>query len=375
MTSPKANTDVSLTAAPVEFLDDRMRQLVAETSVVRRLGDGATWSEGPVYLPTKHLVIWSDIPGNRILSWNADQVDPVTSEDFAVDQPALDSVNVWRSPSNFTNGHTLDNEGRIIHCSHGARAVLRTEYDGSVTTLVTHFGSSRLNSPNDVVVAKDGAVWFTDPPYGILSNVEGYKADQETQGCYVYRFNPETDRLDAIVTDMIHPNGLAFSTDESVLYVSDTSAVLLGDKGYHHLRAYDIEHTGEDYRAVNGRVFAEIEPGLPDGFRLDEFDNLYTSSLDAIQVFAPDGRRIGRIPVPEKISNCCFGGSDRQTLFITASTSLYSIRLLVGDGRIYANPTESNRSGPSLKSANQTSNKVVSNGATRQATSGATSND
>ncbi len=231
------------------------------------------------------------------------------------------------------NGHTLDHDGRIIHCSHGARAVLRTEHDGSVTTLITHFGGARLNSPNDVIVAADGAIWFTDPPYGILSDYEGYKADQEVDGCYVYRFEPDSGRLDALVTDMIHPNGLALSHDESVLYVSDTSTAVFGAAGQHHLRAYDIERDEHEFRAVNGRVFAEIEPGLPDGFRLDEFGNLYTSSLDAIQVFAPDGTRVGRIPVPEKISNCCFGGPDRRTLFITASTSLYAIDLLASDGR------------------------------------------
>jgi gluconolactonase len=305
----------------VEFFDDRMRQLVAAGSTVTKLGGaaagGATWSEGPVYLPRTDQVIWSDIPGNRILCWSANEPD---------------AVSVWRAPSNFTNGHTLDNQGRIIHCSHGARAVLRTEHDGTVTTLVSHSGTARLNSPNDLIVAGDGAIWFTDPPYGILSNHEGYKADQETTGCYVYRLDPETGRLDEIVTDMIHPNGLALSADETVLYVSDTSAAILGDDGYHHLRAYDIEKDGEIHRAVNGRVFAEIDPGLPDGFRLDEFGNLYTSSLDAIQVFAPDGIRIGRIPVPEKIANCCFGGKDRRTMFIAASTSLYSIELLVSDG-------------------------------------------
>lgn len=305
---------------PVEFFGERMRPLIAEGARVRRLGGGARWSEGPVYLPALGIVIWSDIPANRILSVKS--VDP-------------GEVSEWRTRSNFTNGHTLDHEGRIIHCSHGARAILRTEHDGTVTSLVGHHGTSRLNSPNDVVVASDGAIWFTDPPYGILSDVEGYKADQEIDGCYVYRFVPSTNRLDAIITDMIHPNGLAFNTDESILYVSDTSAVILADKGHHHLRAYDIVHDigSDSFRAENSRVFADIEPGLPDGFRLDQFDNLYTSSLDAIQVFAPDGVRIGRIPVPEKISNCCFGGPERRTLFITASTSLYAIDLLVSDGR------------------------------------------
>ena len=303
---------------PVEFFDDRMRSLVAEGSTVRRLGGGATWAEGPLYLAATNEVIWSDIPANRILTWKAD---------------APDAISEWRSPSNFVNGHTLDNQGRIIHCCHGGRSVLRTEPDGSITTLVTHFGSGRLNSPNDVVVASDDSIWFTDPPYGILSDREGYKADSELEGCFVFRLEPDTGRLDAMVTDMIHPNGLAFSPDESVLYVADTSVAVLGDQGLHHLRAYDIKRDGSGVRAVNGRLFADINPGCPDGFRLDASGNIFTSSQDAIQIFAPDGTRLGRIPVPETSSNCCFGGPDRRTLFITATTSLYAIDLLVSDGR------------------------------------------
>ncbi len=310
---------MSITPGTVEILDDRMLALVQVGSRATRLGGGATWSEGPVYLPDSNEVIWSDIPANRILCWNSNGVPDVTT---------------WRAPSNFTNGHTLDHEGRIIHCSHGARAVVRTEHDGSVTTLVSHYRGARLNSPNDAVVAKDGSIWFTDPPYGILSDIEGYKADSELDGCYVYRLVPESGDLDAIVTDMIHPNGLAFNANESILYVSDTSGSVLHEQGRHHLRAYDIGTDGSSYKAENGRVFAEIEPGLPDGFRLDEFDNLYVSSLDSIQVFAPDGTRIGRIPIPEKVGNCCFGGRSRTTLFIAASTSLYAIELLVGDGRL-----------------------------------------
>ena len=305
------------TNEPVEFFDARMHAIATPGSRVRRLGGDATWSEGPVFLPKTNEVIWSDIPGNRILCWSA------TSGE----------ISVWRAPSNFTNGHTLDHEGRIIHCSHGARAILRTEPNGTVSTLVAHYGSARLNSPNDVVVASDGAIWFTDPPYGILSDHEGYKSDQEIEGCYVFRFDPETEQLNAVVTDMIHPNGLAFSPDESTLYVTDTSAVILGDSGHHHMRAYNISIDAMlgTHVATNGRVFADIEPGLPDGFRVDTDGNLYISSLDAIQVFAPDGTRIGRIPVPEKIANCCFGGPKRHTLFIAASKSLYAIDLLASD--------------------------------------------
>ena len=288
----------------VEIFDPRMTNLVHSSSLLRRLGGGAKWSEGPLEL-ADGSVIWSDIPRNQILRWHSGE------------------VSVWRTPSNFTNGHTMDHDGRVLHCSHGARAILRTEFDGTVTTLVDRFGGHRLNSPNDIVMKSDGSIWFTDPPYGILSNEEGYQAESELPGCFVFRFDPSGGQLDAVVTDMLHPNGLAFSPDESILYISDTSAHIFGEKGHHHLRAYDIF----DGVATNGRVFAEVSPGLPDGFRLDVHGNLFVSCLDAIQVFAPDATLIGRIPVPEKVANCCWGGPDQRTLYVAASTSLYAIDL------------------------------------------------
>ena len=291
-------------AHPIEIFDPRMAELVHTSSVVRRLGGGAKWSEGPLEL-ADGSVIWSDIPRNQILCWRSGEVA------------------VWRSPSNFTNGHTMDHGGRILHCSHGARAILRTESDGTVTTVVDRFEGHRLNSPNDIVMKSDGTIWFTDPPYGILSNEEGYEAESELAGCFVFRFDPSTGELNTVVTDMLHPNGLAFSPDESILYVSDTSAHVFGERGHHHLRAYDIF----DGAATNGRVFTEVSPGLPDGFRLDVYGNLFVSCLDAIQVFASDATFIGRIPVPEKVANCCWGGPGRRTLYITASTSLYAIDL------------------------------------------------
>lgn len=302
---------------PVRIFDDRMNSIVVPGATLRRLGGGAKWSEGPVYLPSSNSLLWSDIPNNRIFECPADG----------------GTVRVWREPSNFSNGNTLDHEGRIIHCSHGARAVLRTELDGSLTTLVSHYNGARLNSPNDVVVASDHSIWFSDPPYGILSDNEGYRADSEQPGCYVYRFDPASEEIDAVITDMIYPNGLAFSPDESVLYVSDSSEDPMGDAGHHHLRAYDIGVVGGKVRATNSRLFTEVRPGIPDGFRVDTHGNLYISSLDAIQVYAPDATWIGRIAVPERIGNCCFGGPDGHTLFIAASTSVYSIQLAVTEGR------------------------------------------
>ncbi len=296
----------------VQILDDCMAALVSPQSNLRRHGGHGQWTEGPVYLPLTDTVIWSDIPNNVIMSFGNGE------------------IGVWRSPSNFTNGHTLDHQDRIIHCSHGARAVLCTDHDGTVTTLVDRYKGGRLNSPNDVVVKSDGTIWFTDPPYGILSNREGYKADSEQEGCFVYRFDPATGDLTSVVTDMVHPNGLAFSVDESLLYVSDTAQGFFGDTGDFHIRVYDVI---DGVTTAHGRGFVRIAEGLSDGFRLDTHGNIYTSAADAIYVISPQGTTIGRIPVPEKVSNCCWGGPDRCTLFITGSTGLYSIDLLTSDGR------------------------------------------
>jgi len=298
------------------MFDERCHALVPEGATLEKLGTGALWAEGPVYLPAADAVLWSDIPNNRMLRWSAN-----------------DGLTVWRAPSNFVNGNTLDSDGNVVHCSHGARAILRTEHDGSVTTLVDRYMGMRLNSPNDLVVKSDGTIWFTDPPYGILSNYEGYQADSEIRACNVYRLDPDTGELAVVVADIEEPNGLAFSPDEKRLYVADTSADRRTDgTGTHQVRVYDVR---DGRRAIDGRVFALIDPGLADGFRLDEHGNLFTSSADSIQIYAPDGTRLGKIEVPEKVSNCCWGGPDQQRLFITAGTSLYSIQLSTRGAGLY----------------------------------------
>lgn len=288
--------------------DRRLTGLLAPGARVERLGGGATWSEGPLWLPADEAVIWSDIPGNRVLRWTE----------------ATGEVTVDREPAEFTNGRTLDRDGRIVACSHGRRAIERTESDGTTHVVVDRFGTARLNSPNDVVVASDGAIWFTDPPYGIVQPHEGYPGDREYGANHVFRFVPETWELTAVITDVEEPNGLAFSPDERLLYVSDTSCALRVDgTGEHCIRAYDVT---DDWKCVNGRVFAEINPGVADGFRVDEHGNVWTSSADSVQVYAPDGTRLGKIAVPEIVGNVCFGGADGSTLFIAASTSLYRVR-------------------------------------------------
>jgi gluconolactonase len=286
--------------------DPRLESLVDPDEPVVRLGGGSTWAEGPVWLPDQDAVVWSDIPGNRLLRWSA----------------ATGEVSVERSEVEFHNGHTLDLEGRMIACSHGRRAVERIGADGSVTVLVDRYGSARFNSPNDVVVKSDGTIWFTDPAYGIVKPDEGHPGEREYRDHYVFRFDEITGDLAPVVIDMEDPNGLAFSPDERILYVSDTSAALRAD-GKHWIRAYDVTR---GRRCKNGRVFAEVSPGLSDGFRVDVHGNVWTSSKDSVQVYAPDGTRLGRIPVPERIGNVCFGGPGRDVLYIAATSSLYRLR-------------------------------------------------
>ena len=299
----------------IEIFDERMPGLVAPDAALERLCTGAMWTEGPVYLPGEDAVVFSDIPNNRMLRWSQ-----------------ADGMTVFRSPSEFVNGNTLDHEGRMVHCSHGRRAIERTEADGAVNVLVDRWHGRRLNSPNDLVVHPDGSIWFTDPPYGIASNHEGYQSSSEIGANHVYRFDESTGGLDVVVTDVEEPNGLAFSPDGTRLYVADTSDAHQRDgSGNHHIRVYRV--VGR--RALDGRLFADISPGLADGFRLDTAGNLYTSSDDSIQVFAPDATLLGKIPVPERVSNCCWGGPGRNVLYITASTSLYRVAITATGAGLY----------------------------------------
>jgi gluconolactonase len=293
--------------APVVLDDPRLLDLLAEDARVERLGGDATWSEGPVYLPEADVVIWSDIPGDRILRWDG----------------ATGVVDVLANEVEFTNGRTLDLQGRVLNCSHGRRAIERTEPDGSTRVLVDRCRGVRFNSPNDLVVKSDGTIWFTDPAYGIIQPHEGHPGEREYDDHWVFRFDPVSGVVDPVVLDVEEPNGLAFSPDESLLYVSDTSGALGRDSRHgHHIRVYDV-YGGR--RVKNGRVFAAVGPGLADGFRLDVAGNVWTSSADSVQVYAPDGARLGAVPVPEVVGNVCFGGPDRSVLFIAASTGLYRL--------------------------------------------------
>ena len=297
----------------VVILDERARALGLAGESLQRLATGARWSEGPVWMREDGSVLWSDIPNNRMLRW-----DPVHG------------TGVWRDRVDYTNGHYREADGALLHCSHGKRAILRTRFldgkpQGEDEVVVSHYQGRRFNSPNDVIVKRDGTIWFTDPPYGILSDEEGHRAESELGDNYVFRFDPQTGCVD-IVSDFIEePNGLAFSPDESVLYVSDTSAALRPDGcGHHHIVAFDVI-AGRSL--ARPRIFAEVSPGLADGFRVDERGWVYTSSADSVQVYHPDGTRIALIPVPEKVGNLTFGGPSGDELYVCASTSLYRIRI------------------------------------------------
>lgn len=275
---------------------------------VERLWTGARWSEGPVWFAAGRYLLWSDIPNNRILRW--DDTDG--------------TVSTFRQPSNNSNGHTVDRQGRLVSCEHLARRVTRTELDGSVTVIADNWQGKRLNSPNDVVVKSDGSVWFTDPSYGILMDYEGKRAESEIGACHVYRVSNE-GRIDAVATDYQKPNGLAFSPDESLLYVADTGCTHMQD-GPRHIRRHKVHADGT---LSGGEVFAECTNGLFDGFRVDRDGRIWTSAGDGVHCYAPDGRLIGKVLIPELVANVCFGGAKLNRLFICGTTSLYSVFLNV----------------------------------------------
>ncbi|MFN3824809.1 MAG: SMP-30/gluconolactonase/LRE family protein [Pseudorhodobacter sp.] len=285
-----------------QSFDARFGAFVMGNAPVKQLATGFDWVEGPVWFGDAGCLLFSDIPNNRILRWT----------------PGA-GISTFRAPSNYANGHTRDREGRLVSCEHGTRRVTRTELDGSVTVIADRYEGKRLNSPNDVVVASDGAIWFSDPHYGIMTDYEGFRAEQELP-CNVYRVDPDGG-IDAVLTDFNCPNGLAFSPDESRLYVADTGRMFGSDP--QHIRVFDMAGG----RPSGGRVFHTIAPGCADGFRLDSDGNLWSSAADGVHCISPEGDLLGKILVPEVVSNLCFGGRAKHQLFITATTSLYSITL------------------------------------------------
>ncbi|TBW40863.1 SMP-30/gluconolactonase/LRE family protein [Siculibacillus lacustris] len=290
--------------AEFTILDPRMRRLILPGAHLERLHQGSRWAEGPVYFPAGDYLMWSDIPNARVWQW----------------VPEL-GARIWSHSSNNCNGNTRDAQGRRVTCEHLTRSVVRFEPDGSRTVLADAFEGRRLNSPNDVIVASDGAVWFTDPTYGILTDYEGKRSTPEQPGCFVYRIAPETGAVEAKIRSMGKPNGLAFSLDETTLYVAD-SARSHDDAGQHHVMAFPVAADGT---VGEGAVFAEIADGVPDGLRLDEYGDLWVSSARGVEIFAPDGTPLGHLHVPETVANLTFGGPKNNRLFITASTSVYAV--------------------------------------------------
>ena len=287
-----------------EIRDPRFRRLVVGSAALDELYTGCRWAEGPVWFADLNCLIWSDIPNERMLRYSQDG-----------------DVSVFRPRSDFTNGNTRDNQGRLVSCQHGQRRVVRTEIDGSITVLADSFQGKRLNSPNDVVVKSDGTIWFSDPNYGIMSNYEGFKAEPEQATRNVYRLDPASGALTAVCTDFGQPNGLAFSPDEKKLYIAD-SAWSHDPDWPRHIRAFDVR---DDGTLSGGRELCVVDQGLPDGFRVDIDGNIWTSAGDGVHCFAPDGTLLGKILVPQGVSNVTFGGPRRNRLFITATKSLYAV--------------------------------------------------
>ncbi len=292
----------------LEAVDSGFRKLVLGNSHLEKLWEGARWAEGPVWFGDGRFLVFSDIPNDRMMRY--DETSGVTS--------------VFRAPARNSNGNTRDRQGRLVTCEHGARRVTRTNYDGTITVLADAWQGKRLNSPNDVVVSSDGAVWFTDPTYGIDGDYEGDSAASEIGAAHVYRIDPASGAVDAVATDFVKPNGLAFSADEQTLYVADTGATHVED-GPRHIRRFRVDGG----RLSGGEVFSVCDYGLYDGFRLDTAGRIWASAKDGVHCLAPDGSLIGKVLVPETVSNVAFGGRKRNRLFITGTTSLYATYLNV----------------------------------------------
>jgi gluconolactonase len=288
-----------------DIRDDRFRALIHINAGIDVLWTGGRWTEGPVYFPAGRCLIWSDIPNDRIMRW-----DEMSGQVAAFEQPCRNH-----------NGHTLDQQGRLIACEHRGRCVSRYEHDGTRTVLADSFEGKRFNSPNDVVVKSDGSLWFTDPSYGIDSEYEGDQAPPEQEGRHVYRIDP-SGQVERVIDDMKQPNGLAFSPDEKILYVSDSGKTHFRDC-VPRIRAYPVSRDGKSLG--KGEDFVTCDAGVFDGFRVDTKGNIWSSAGDGVHCFAPDGALLGKIRIPEVVANVCFGGPKRNRLFICATTTLRSI--------------------------------------------------
>ena len=287
-----------------EIVDERFRSFVLANAALETLVTGCRWLEGPVWFADQQQLLVTDVPNNRILRWSASG-----------------GVSVFRAPADFPNGHTRDREGRLVGCSHGRRAIVRTELDGTETVLVDRYRGRRLNAPNDVTVKRDGTIWFTDPHYGIETDFEGEKQTPELPPS-VYRFDPRDGSLQLVASDFAGPNGLCFSPDERRLYVAESGTQFAADPDQ-HLRVFDLAADGASL--VDGRVFHRVAPGYADGFRCDEEGNVWTGAGDGVHCIDPDGALLGKIFVPAAVANLTFGGRLRSRLFLCAGPTLYAL--------------------------------------------------
>ncbi|GLU33458.1 SMP-30/gluconolactonase/LRE family protein [Trinickia caryophylli] len=291
----------------VQILDPSFERFCLPHAAVERIATGFRWCEGPVWFGDGRYLLWSDIPNNRIMKWEEE----------------TGAVSVFRKPSNFANGHTRDRQGRLVSCEHGGRRVARTEYDGTQTVLLDGFDGKPLNSPNDVVVKSDGSVWFTDPTFGILGHYEGHQAEPELPQ-NVYRIDGGTGEATIVAGDVAGPNGLCFSPDERLLYLIESRG-----KPTRKIFVYDVSADGKTI--ANGRVFLDAGEGTIDGMRCDIHGNLWcgwgmgSDELDGVMVVSPQGKLIGRIALPERCANLCFGGLKRNRLFMAACQSVYAL--------------------------------------------------
>jgi len=291
----------------IQVFDPEFEKFRLPYAAVERIATGFRWAEGPVWFGDGRYLLWSDIPNNRMMKWEEE----------------TGAVSVFRSPSNYANGNTRDRQGRLISCEHGGRRVTRTEYDGSLTVILDRFDGKPLNSPNDVVVKSDGSIWFTDPPFGILGNYEGRKAQPELPQ-NVYRVDGASGAATIVAGDIKGPNGLCFSPDESLLYVIESRGT-----PNRLIRVYDVVDNGT--AIVNGRVFLDAGAGTIDGLRCDVHGNLWcgwgmgSDELDGVMVVSPRGKLIGRIALPERCANLCFGGPMRNRLFMASCQSVYAL--------------------------------------------------
>lgn len=290
-----------------DVLDRRFAACFVGHARVERLWTGGRWLEGPAWFAPGRFLVWSDIPNNRMMRFDE----------------TSGSVSVFRQPSNNSNGNAVDNQGRLVTCEHLTRRVTRTDFDGTVQVIADRFQGKRFNSPNDVVVKSDGSIWFTDPSYGILHDYEGEYGEEEIGGCHVYRVDPHSGDVAKVAGDFEKPNGLAFSPDERLLYVADTGASHL-ENGPRHIRRFSVSDEG---MLSGGEVFATCTSGLFDGFRIDRKGRIWASAADGVHCYDPDGTLIGKIRIPEIVSNLTFGGARRNRLFITATSSLYAVFL------------------------------------------------